>query len=205
MDADHNTGGTLVTKIGVTSRIQFSLFASAAAPSGSDGGFGDLAAGIKWRLLDAHPVLGDFAILPSVKFPTGSVARGSGTGTTDASLLFISSRDIGPVHIDINAGYTRRSGDGTDAPRSATVWTLSFGGAIAGPANWTAEVFGFPGTDGPAGAAPIVALLVGPTFNVGTTLVVDVGVIVPIAGPQARAAYAGFVYNAGRIWGSAPR
>ena len=202
LDDAHTTLGTLVTKIGVTSHLQFSIFASLVAPAGSDAGIGDLAAGFKWRLLDGHTLLGDFAILPTVKFATGSVARGSGTGTTDASLLFISSRDIGPLHIDLNAGYTRRSGDGTVAPRSATVWTASFGGAIAGPANWTAEFFGYPGTDGPSGAAPIVAFLVGPTFNVRNSLVVDVGIIVPVAGAQPWAAYAGIVYNVGRIWGS---
>jgi hypothetical protein len=205
LGADHATIGTLVTKIGVSSHLQFSIFASAVKPSGADGGLGDLAAGLKWRILDAHPLLGDFALLPSVKLPTGSTARGSGTGTTDLSLLFISSRDVGPVHIDLNAGYTRRSGDGTAAPRAATVWTASFGGAIAGPANWTAELFGYPGTGGPSGAAPTVAFLAGPTFTVRSTLVLDVGIITPIAGQQPRAAYAGVVYNVGRIWGTAAR
>jgi len=32
--------------------------------------------------------------------------------------------------------------------------------------------------------------------------VFDAGVIVPVTGPQARALYAGAVYNVGRIWGS---
>lgn len=202
---DHATVGTLIAKIGVSGHVQFSIFASAAKPSGYAGGVGDLAAGFKWRILDAHSLLGDFAVQPTVKLPTGSIARGSGTGTTDLSLLLISSRDAGPVHIDFNAGYTWRSGDGTDAPRTATVWTASFGGTIAGPANWTAELFGYPGTSGPAGAAPTVAFLVGPTFTVRSSLVLDVGIIAPIAGRQPRAVYAGVVYNAGRIWGTATR
>jgi hypothetical protein len=203
LGADHATIGTLVAKIGVSSRLQLSVFASAVKPGGGNGGFGDLSAGFKWRILEAHALLGDFALLPTVKLPTGSPAGGSGTGTTDASLLLISSRDAGPVHIDLNAGYTRRSGDGTAAPRDATVWTASFGGAIAGPVNWTAEFFGYPGTGGPSGAAPTVALLAGPTFTVRNRLVVDIGIISPIGGQQPRALYAGLVYNVGRIWGTA--
>jgi hypothetical protein len=205
LGTDHTTIGTLVAKIGVSGHLQLSVFASAVKPGGRGGGFGDLAMGFKWRILDAHPLLGDFALLPSFKFPTGSLAGGSGTGTTDASLLLVSSRDAGPVHIDLNAGYTRRSGDGIATPRTATVWTASFGGAIAGPVNWTAEFFGYPGTSGPSGAAPTVAFLAGPTLTVRNTLVVDVGIIAPIAGRQPRAAYAGVVYNVGRIWGAAAR
>jgi hypothetical protein len=201
-DPDHATTGVLVAKIGLGPRLQLSLSGSATRPSDNVGGVGDVAVGLKWRILEDHPLLGDFALLPSIKAPTGSVARGSGTGTTDASLLLISSRDAGPVHIDLNAGYTWRSGDGTQAPTQASVWTASFGGALAGRFAWTVEVFGYPGTGGPAGAAPTVALLAGPTFTAREWLVFDIGGIVPIAGGQPHAAYAGAVVNLGRIWGS---
>ncbi len=205
---DHGTSparatiGTLVTKIGIASHAQLSLFANAISPSNAAGGFGDFTIGVKWRVLDDHPLLGSFAILPSIKIPTGSAAKGSGTGTTDASLLFISSRDIGPIHIDLNAGWTRRDGSGVNAPVNASVWTASFAGAISGPLQWTAEVFGFPGTGGAQGAAPIVALLAGPTFGVTKWLVVDAGAIVPIAGAQPHALYAGVTWNAGKLWGA---
>ena len=97
-------------------------------------------------------------MLPSIKFPTGSVNNGSGTGTTDALLLLISSHEFGDVAMDLNVGYTRRGGDGTVAPKDATVWTASFGGPISGPLGWVFETFGFPGTNGPAGQAPTVAV-----------------------------------------------
>jgi hypothetical protein len=199
---DHVATGLLVAKIGVASHLQLSLFGSVTRPSDNAGGVGDFAAGLKWRLLDKHPLLGDFALLPSVKFPTGSVSRGSGSGTTDASLLLISSRDAGPVHIDLNAGYTFRGGSGGRAPVSASVWTASSSGAIAGSLQWTAELFGFPGTGGAAGAGPIVGFLAGPTFTVREWLVFDVGGIVPVAGPQPHAFYAGVVWNVGRLWGA---
>ncbi len=102
--------------------------------------------------------------------------------------------------MDINVGYTRRSGDGSNAARNATLWTISFGGPAVGPLGWTAECYGYPGTSGPAGQAPIVALLGGPTYLIRPWLAVDAGIIVPVAGPQAHALYAGGVYNIGRLW-----
>ena len=74
-------------KLGLAPRVQFSVFVSAARPSGFGTGLGDAGIGVKWRLLDGAPVLGDFAVLPMVKFPTGSQSGGTGTGTTDVSLL----------------------------------------------------------------------------------------------------------------------
>jgi hypothetical protein len=166
---------------------------------------GDLTVGVKWRLADRAPVLGRFAIFPSVKFPTGSAVLGSGTGTTDAGLLLISSHTVGPVAVDLNAGYTRRSGDGLTAPRHATVWTASFGGPAIGALGWVAELYGLPRTAGPAGEDNMVAILLGPTFAVRPWFALDGGVIAPVTGPQPRALYFGGVWNIGRMWKSGGR
>jgi hypothetical protein len=187
----------VVLKLGLADRAQLSIGASTLRAAGATS-LGDLAAGIKWRLVDDAPIVGDFALLPAVKLPTGS--GGAGTGTTDVSLLAISSHAFGPIAMDLNAGYTRRSGDGSRVPASATVWTASFGGPIAGMFGWTAECYGYPGTSGPSGQPPIVAVLAGPTILVRRWLAFDAGVIEPVRGPQPRALYAGTVYNVGRIW-----
>lgn len=188
-----------VLKIGAARNAQLNLAESIARPPGGAAGLGDFAAGLKWRLADDSPLLGRFAVLPSVKFATGSVARGLGTGTTDFSMLLISSHDLGGVEMDLNAGYTRRGGDGSTAPRDATLWTASFGGSVRGSVGWTAECYGYPGTAGAAGAGPVVALLAGPTLLARAWLAFDAGVIIPIAGPQPHALYAGTVYNVGRM------
>jgi hypothetical protein len=154
--------------------------------------------------VDHAPVLGRFAIFPSVKFPTGSADRGTGSDTTDVGLLFISSHDLGPVALDVNVGYTRRSGNGDTAPKSGTLWTMSFGGPATGNVGWVAELFGFPRTSGPAGQDSIVALLFGPTLLVRSWLALDAGVIVPMAGPQPHAVYAGAVWNVGTFRGPRP-
>jgi hypothetical protein len=163
-------------------------------------GLRDWAVGVKCRLLDGARLLGRFAIEPSLKAPTGSLTRGTGTNTTDASFLFISSHDLDGVSIDLNAGLTRRSGNGRAAPRSASVWTASFGGPVERDVGWVAEVFGFPGTGGRAGVEGTAAFLVGPTLQPEPWLALDAGVIIPLTGPQPHAGYLGGVYNAGKLW-----
>ena len=200
--SDQSRGAVIPTvlKFGLTSHAQLSVFAPVANPPGAGSlGMGDLAVGVKWRVMDDHPVLGRFAILPSIKLPTGSQASGAGTGTTDVGLLLISSHDVGPVSLDINAGYTRRGGDGSTAPRDATLWTISTGGPAVGALGWAAEVFGYPRTTGPAGQPSTVATLFGPTLSASTWLAFDAGVIVPISGSPPRAVYAGGVWNVGRL------
>jgi hypothetical protein len=202
-DDSHGAIVPIVAKIGLTPRAQLNVVQSPVRPPGETSMHtSDLTVGVKWRLADDAPVLGRFAIFPNVKFPTGSAVLGSGTGTTDVGLLLISSHDLGPVAMDLNAGYTRRSGDGLTSPRNATVWTASFGGAAVGSVGWVAELYGYPRTAGPAGQDNIVAFLVGPTFGLRPWFALDVGVIAPLAGPQPRAVYFGGVWNVGRAWTS---
>ncbi len=189
-------------KIGLGQRVQLSLVDTFVRNTGNlpaASGLGDAVLGIKWRLAENLPVAGDFAVLPSIKLPTGSVRRQTGTGTTDAGLLLISSHQLGGVSLDVNAGYVRRSGDGSNAPRTATLWTVSSGLPVAGALGWAAEVYGLPATSGPAGQSSIVALLTGPTVQIHRWLAVDAGIIVPLKGPQPHALYAGLVWNIGRL------
>ena len=199
--ADHSRGSLIPTvfKLGMTSHSQLSVFAPALKAPGNSLGVGDVGLGVKWRLADDAPVLGRFALLPTIKFPTGSSSSGTGTGTTDWSLLLISSHDVGAVAVDINAGYTRRGGDGSTTPRDATLWTISAGGPVAYAVGWTAELYGYPRTSGPAGQTAIVATLFGPTLSLRDWLALDTGVIVPLTGPQPHAVYFGGVWNAGRL------
>lgn len=200
-DASRGGSAPLLVKMGLRRRLQLNVSDPVAHPPGADTtGTGDLAVGVKWRLADKARLLGRFAVLPSLKLKTGSTASGAGTGTTDVGLLLISSHDFGAVSMDVNVGYTRRSGTGALAPRQASLWTTAAGGPIRGAVGWTAELYGYPGTRGPAGARPIVAVLFGPTFTARKWLVIDAGAIAPLRGPQPRALYTGFVYNVGRLW-----
>ena len=200
-DHSHGSGFPFTLKLGLGSNVQFSVFAGAVLPpTSSTMHLGDLSFGVKWRISDNLPVIGKFALLPSIRLPTGSTASSAGTGTVDGNVLLISDHDIGPVALDINFGYTRRCGNGTATPRNATLWTVSFGGPAVGVLGWVAELYGLPGTFGPAGQAPTTATLFGPTFTLDPWLVLDTGVIVPLAGPQPRAFYFGGVWNINRVW-----
>ena len=189
----------IVHKIGIASHAQLSVSTPFASTS-AGGGVGDWAVGVKWRLLDDAPIVGDFAIQPSIKAPTGSLQTGTGTSTTDVSFLAISSHDLHGVAMDLNAGITLCSGDRNAAPSTAYVWTASFGGSLHGNVGWVAEVFGFPGTGGPVGAKGTAGLLVGPTLQPAPWLALDAGVIIPLTGPQPHAVYLGGVYNLGKLW-----
>jgi hypothetical protein len=158
--------------------------------------------GVKWRLADGMPILGAFALQMMVSLPTGNADAGRGTGSAGLSLLAISSHQLGPVSLDVNAGYTKTGGDGTLAPRNSTLWTVSTGFPVTGRIGWDAEMFGYPGTTGPAGGRPVVALLTGPTWTLRPSLVLDAGAIFNIAGFGGTAAYAGLTWNIGRAWRS---
>jgi Putative MetA-pathway of phenol degradation len=200
-DTSHGGSVPILFKIGLAQRLQLSIQTPLLNPPGTNTtAAGDVSIGIKWRFLEHEKGFGNVAVLPSLKLPSGSTTSGTGTGTTDFSLVLISSQEFGPIEMDLNVGYTRRGGDGSTAPRNATVWTSSFGGPALRKLGWTAEVYGYPGTSGPSGAPPIVAFLGGPTLHLRRPLAFDAGVIEPITGPQPRSLYAGVVYNVGRIW-----
>jgi hypothetical protein len=206
VEADRYGGGDdgwsapVLVKIGLAPRLQLDLLGSFLEPPGSGTtGPGDVALGLKWGMFAGAPVLGDAAVVAQIKAPTAPTGSGLGTGTTDVSLVLVSSHQLGPVEMDLNLAYTRRSGRGTAAPRSASLWTASFGGPVRGALGWVAEIYGYPGTAGPAGMAPIVAVLAGPTLLLRPWMAVDVGIIAPLRGPQPRALYAGCVWNIGRL------
>jgi hypothetical protein len=195
-------GVPALVKIGLGKRVQLDISPGwvRVGPDGhTESGFADTVVGVKWQIGEDLPVLEDFAIQPTIKLPTGSVERGTGTGTTDLTITVISSRSLGPIGLDLNVAYTRRSGDGSHVPIDATLWTISSAFPVKGPVAWTAELFGYPGTSGPAGSAPVVALLTGPTVTLQRSLVLDAGVIFNMTGFGGTAVYAGATWNMGRI------
>jgi hypothetical protein len=200
-EGSHGGSGPVVLKFGVVPRVQVELQGALVAPPGGTAGPGDLTAAIKWRPFRRSALLGDVAFQPSITLPTGSATRGTGTGATAASFLLISSRQLGPVELDLNVGYTRRTGDGSSVPRDAALWTVSAGGPVAAMVGWVAECFGYPATSGPAGAPATVAVLLGPTLLLRPWLAFDAGIIRQVTGPQPNALYFGVVWNAGWAWG----
>jgi hypothetical protein len=194
----------LVLKLGLAEHLQLNLYAPlffSGAGVRSHSGVGDLAVGLKWRLLDDHAVLGDFAVLPVWKFPTASASDDLGSGEPDAGITFISSHDLNGVAMDLNVTVARL-GVGSDDATTSALWTASFGFPVVGRLSWVGELFGSPAIDG-APARPTVMLLTGPSYLVSTALALDVGIITRLHGDGLNSIYAGFVWNLGRLWPSA--
>lgn len=192
-------------KFGVTRWLQLAIdpgfTTSRDAGGGLQAGFGDLTVSAKFVVGTGLPVVGDFAVQPSLKLATGSTTKGFGSGTTDGGILLVSSHQVLGGEIDANAGVTFASGGGVDAPEASTIWAVSFGRTLAGPLGGVAEVFGYPGTSGAAGGPPQVGLLFGPTWALRPSLVLDAGAIVNVQHLGGTSAYVGLTANLGRWLG----
>ena len=198
----------LVFKIGLGRGVQLDVvpgWTRESEATGSDAGLTDVLLAVKWQLADSAPVVNDFALQTAVSLPTGSPQSGRGSGEAAINLLVISSRRIGRVSLDVNAGYTRLGGDSDYAPRDSTMWAIAAGLPIARTIAWVAEVAGYPGTAGPAGGPPVVQFLTGPTFTARPSLVLDAGIILDVENFGGTAVYAGLTWNLGRLWGASPR
>jgi hypothetical protein len=193
-----------VTKVGLASHVQLNLITPVVfSGPGQSTGLGDVGLGVKWRLRDHDAVLGDFALLPVIKFPTGSATRGTGTGTTDVGITAIASYDVRGVSLDLNVGYTRVGAHDGRAASNVALWTASVGVPVVGRLSWNIELFGYPTIDG-SGNPSTVALLSGPGYLVRRSINLDMGIISPLRGSQPNAIYAGAVWNVGSLARHAP-
>ena len=190
----------MLLKVGLGSHVQLDIapgWQRNADNGKAMSGLTDMLVGVKWRVADRMPLLGAFAIQTTVALPIGSTEAGTGTGEVALNLLAISSHSIGPVALDLNLGYTRRGGDGSVKPKNEAIWTVSTGFPVYAKLGMVAEIFGVPGTSGPAGSPPVVAFLTGPTYAVTRRLVIDAGAIINITGFGNTAIYGGLTWNIG--------
>jgi hypothetical protein len=185
-------------KLGIDERVHLSL-SIVKIQTANGFNLGDITLGLKYRLIEGDGLLGNFAVLPSVKLPS-SYSSNSSASTFDLSMLLISSHVVNDVAIDLNVGYTVRTGDGSTLPKAASMWAASFGGSLISDFGWVIEAFGFPGTSGFAGQPPSIGLLFGPTYQLHPWLAFDAGAILPVEGPQLNALYVGVVWNVGKVW-----
>ena len=193
----------ILFKLGLGSRMQFDVspgWLQVSENGVRTGGVTDLGFALKWQLTENAPIIGSFAIQPGVTIATGSVKNGTTAGAAGVSILLISSHQFGRVYLDLNAAYTHRGGDGTVAPKDATVWTISTWTEVYKRLGWCAELFGYPRTHGPASEDTIVGFLFGPTFDVKKSLIVDTGVVFDIKGLGGNQFYVGATWNLGRVF-----
>ena len=72
----------------------------------SHAGFGDMIVGLKYRLLDETPDRPGVVAAVAARLPTGSERRGLGEEGADVQALAVVGKDVGPLKLMVNAGYT---------------------------------------------------------------------------------------------------
>jgi hypothetical protein len=111
---------------------------SGAEHSAHEYGFGDLAMGAKWQLLEACPLGARHALVPSVKLPTADEDRGLGSGEADYDLTWIVSRALGEkAGVHLNLGYSWVGGPDDDVLHYGVALDYLFTDAV----QWVGEVF----------------------------------------------------------------
>ena len=176
-------------KLGMRERLQLGLLVPVSDTRLRGVAVGDMQVALKVRVTDNHPVLGDFAIQPSLSLPTGSGIDGS-----QYAVLLISSHEFGKLAVDINAGLQVSTTSTSD--RQEWLWMLSLGAPFTGKWGWVGELSG-TGTTG----SSTTQLLAGPTYRLHSWFALDAGVIAPARPTGDVRFYVGGVTNTGRVFG----
>jgi hypothetical protein len=138
-------------------------------------GMGDTALGFKWRFLEAGPFA--FGIRADVDLPTGSEAKGLGTGKVAPHAVLIAAWNAEPFAVYANADYRR---DPLVGDR-ANLWGGSVAVVLTATERWRfsveAGVFTNPV---PSGSATLAVARFGAILTVTPWLDVDVGYQAPL-------------------------
>ncbi len=103
------TGGAS-DKVDVVATIPaVSITSKQAGEKTSASGPGDISLEVKWRFYESGGL--SFALKPGVSFPSGDHEKGLGTGQFSPSMMFIATKEFGPLIFLANVGYTRNQND----------------------------------------------------------------------------------------------
>jgi hypothetical protein len=192
-----DTGLPVSVKLGLTATAQLVIAPAISRPAAGHTSVESVGIGVKYRITDRAPVFGAIAVLPSVSLPVGNARR---TDEDGVGVLFITSRAMPTVSLDLNVGYIRRGGDGSQVPVSEALWAAAAGGPLSGRFGWVGEISGSPRTAGPAGRDAEVNLLVGVTAALTPSVVMDVAAALPLSGDGSSVIMSGVVWNVGPLW-----
>ena len=142
-------------------------------------GIGDLSIGLKYRLWDEVGNFPSGALSFSIKTQTGDEDKGLGTGEVDYEICSIFTKQIGPMLIHMNAGYTfKGEPEGRDID---DVFLYNF--ALEYPVgnfNLVGEIVGETTFEGNFDANPCEGLI-GFNYPIKENLVYDFGINFPIS------------------------
>jgi len=131
-------------------------------------GFGDLAIGAKWQVVEACPLGARHALAPAVKLPTADEDRGLGSGEADYDLSWIGSRALGEkAGVHLNLGYSWVGGPDEDVLHYGMALDYQLTDAV----QWVGEVFAENELAG--GAEIVVQCNTGLRWNLAEGLTLD--------------------------------
>lgn len=156
-------------------RLEGSAFLQVRANDGDRAsGIGDWSPGLQWKFLDQGDAVPSMALGVALKLPTASSGKGLGTGKLDHRLTLLMSKDIEPVHIDLNVAHGwlgRERGGGYDR-----LWIGALAASVPLGGKWEleGEIYGFSSPN--AGTPRIVSTLWSFSYAYRPTMVFDFGV-----------------------------
>lgn len=166
----------LLLKLGQSARFEWRLgwngFLAQTAPDGSHTqGFADPALGFQWHPLDQDQLGFDGSLGYSHKFATANAVEGLGSGRADDTLTLLASKDLGPLHVDMNLleGWI---GQATGARATQTSGVVSVSWPVAGAWGMGAEIYGVGGTRSAARDAAFLSFV---SYQPSSRCVLDAG------------------------------
>ena len=88
-----------------------------------ESGLSDISLELKWRFYEKDGL--SFALKPGITLPTGDDEKGLGSGKTAYGAFFITTKELKPVTLHMNLGYTRSE---NNADEREDIWHASLAG-----------------------------------------------------------------------------
>lgn len=182
-------------KFGVTTNLELRFANNPMTADSGAHGFGDVSAGLKYRLTKDHDHQPSIALMYMLKAPTAGTVLGS--GYVDNSLALLVSKDLGKHHLDYNLiANVLGMPHGVD---HNFVHALAWSHPVRGAWGIDSEFSGV--TQSAAGAPGSAQFILSATYTARPRLVLDAGMMGRLIGPIPHAMFmAGVTYSVGELY-----
>ncbi len=202
---DPGSSGTAVAgglRFGITPNLDFHWsagdFLHISDPNGGRSGYGDNWLGFAYRYLRQAKKRPSLGIMYMAKIPTGDANEKLGSGEVDHSLLFLLSKDIRRLHLDLNAGPQWMGVAHSGSDRNVT---LSMAASYPATRRITLVLESYGATAANSESPAYSSLMVGSSLQVHPRLYLDGGYEngITAGGPGTRV-FAGITVAAANVY-----
>lgn len=182
-------------KFGVTTNLELRFANNPMTADSGTHGFGDVSAGLKYRLTKDHDHQPSIALMYMLKAPTAGTVLGS--GYVDNSLALLVSKDLGKHHLDYNLiANVLGMSHGAD---HNFVHALAWSHPVRGAWGIDSEFSGV--TQSASGAPGSAQFILSATYTARPRLVFDMGMMGRLTGPIPHAMFmAGVTYSVAELY-----